>query len=289
MANTDYAGVNHDLRCVNGRYIQMPVWISGESSAEIWGNLDIPNPHANSSVGDTTQKYPIGTKFVDGDRTFFYGYMHTVYTATKANIGVFNMNEANDCTFSATAGVAGDTIVGVVASTLDVSTTPSVDDYAGGWFMPRTNPYSSYRVLHSTTATGGRTSGDVDLTIDFGLIEAVEASQGNCFLNMSEYSKLQQDWAGGAMGAIATCPGVTLIDPIASTYQWVQAWGPCYVVPYNDEIGAAGNRDAFFHIDGSIKVETRASGAMSQRAGYMLNCASTSNTATWLIKLQIDK
>ena len=286
MTNRSYIGINHDLRVLDGKYIQMPVWFSGEPDTGVWGKLALPNPHARSSVGDVAQLYPHGTRFVDGDRTFFYGYMGTVYTANKANVGVFNGSEMDTVTFGATAGVAGDTVVGVLASTMDVDTTPARDDFAGGWFMPRTNPYSSYRVLKSTTATGGRTSGDVDLTLDYGLVEAVTASVASCFLNKSEYKNLIQHWAGGI--DYATCPGVTLIDPIASTWQWIQSWGPCYVVPYNEEIGAVAlSHTCFFHIDGTIRLVTLTPTASQQIAGYMLPSSGSSFGSTWLIRLQI--
>jgi len=168
-----------------------------------------------------------------------------------------------------------------------VDTTPAVDDYAGGWLMPRTNPYSSYRVVKSSLVDN-TVVGEVDLWLDHGLVEAVTASQGSCFLNQSEWTKLYQHWAGGL--DYATCPGVTLIDPIASTWQWVQAWGPCYVVPYNEEIGATVNtHGCVFHIDGTIKVETRAAGAFRQLAGYLLNSSGVSSTSSWLIRLQVNK
>ena len=274
--------------CVNdGKYVVMPVWVSGDTK---WGNLAHPNPHANSSVGDTQQGYPLGTKFVDGDRVFFYGYTQTVYTANKANIGMFNFAESasgtGTVTWGATAGVAGDTKVGIVASGLTDS-TPAENDFAGGWFMPRTNPYGSYRVIASSTS-GATTSGEVDLYLDYGLSEAVSASQGSCFLNFSEWSNMAQHWAGGI--DYATPVGVTLIDPIASTWQWVQTWGPCYVVPYNEEIGAtSGCHDCFFHIDGTIKVETSASGALHQYAGTMLNSSGSATTSTWLIRLKMNR
>jgi len=286
--NRSYIGINHDIRSVDGRYIQMPSWFSGQPDTGIWGKLTLPNPQARSSVGDVLQAYPAGTKYVDGNRVFFYGYVNTVYTANKANLCMFNIHQADSITWGATAGVAGDKVVGILASTLDVSTTPVRDYYAGGYLLPRTNPYSSYRVTASTTATAGRTSGEVDLTIENGLIEAVTASQGSCYLNANEYTKLCQDWAGGSYGAYATSPGVTLVDPIASTWQWIQAWGPCYVVPYNEEIGTAGNFDCVVHIDGTVKVETRASGAFHQRVGYMINNATSGSTASWFIRLQIN-
>lgn len=285
MANRNFLGVNHDIRSNSGRYIQMPVWHAGEPEST-WGKLAIPNPHANSSVGDTSQLYPHGTKFVDGDRTFYYGYMNTVYTGNKANLGCFNLNEQDTFTWGATAGVAGDTKVGILASTLDVDTTPAEDFFAGGWMMPRTNPYSSYRVIKSSLVDN-TVVGEVDLWLDHGLVEAVTASQASCFLNRSEWTKLAQHWAGGIN--YATCPGVTLIDPIAGTWQWLQTWGPCYVVPYNEEIGAVAlAHTCFFHIDGTIRLITLTPTASQQIAGYMYPSSGSGFGSTWLIRLQIS-
>lgn len=266
----------------DAKYVVLPVWVRGQES---FRKLDIPNPHANSSVGDTTQGYPFGTKFVDGDRTFHYGYTGLVYTANKANIGMFNFNEADGITWGATAGLAGDTEIGILASGL-ADTTPAINDFAGGWLLPRTNPYSSYRVLASSIS-GFTVSGEVDLHLDYGLVEGVTASQGSCFLNKNRYTNMAQHWAGGI--DYAPVVGVTLIDPIALTWQWVQTWGPCYVVPYNEEIGAStGDHDAFFHIDGTIKVETRATGALHTRAGTLYNSSGSGTTSSWLILLQLD-
>lgn len=289
MAGTDQvtrAPVIQSVTYNNGRAVILPVWVRGE---ENYGNLVIPNPHANSSTGDVGQQYPLGTKFIDGDRTFHYGYTQTVYTGNKANLGMFNFAESASgtgaVTWGATAGAAGDTKVGIIASGL-TDTTPAEDDFAGGWLLPRTNPYSSYRIIASSVS-GATTSGEVDLYLDHGLVEAVSASQGSCYVNFSPWSNMAQHWAGGI--DYASVLGVTLIDPIASTWQWVQTWGPCYVVPYNEEIGAtSGCHDCFFHIDGTIKVETRASGALHTFAGTMLNSSGTATTSTWLIKLKLD-
>ena len=290
MAGTDQVSgvpVIQSLVAKDGKYIVLPVWVRGDTK---YGNLTHPNPHANSSVGDTQQQYPHGTKFVDGDRTFFYGKVKTVYLAGKSNLGLFNMNESAtgataNITWGATAGVAGDTKVGILASTL-VDTTPSEDDFAGGWLMSPTDPYSSYRVLASSTS-GATTSGEVDLYLDYGLVEAVTASTNYGFLNKSEWTNLYQAWTSDI--DYATVQGVTLIDCIADTWQWVQAWGPCYVMPYNEEIGGTiGNHDCFFHRDGTIRLETRAAATLHERAGYMLNSSGTATTSTWLIRLQIN-
>lgn len=269
----------------DGKYIVLPVWVSGEKG---YGNLVHPNPFANSAVGDTQQQYPHGTKFVDSDRTFFYGKIYDVYTAGKAGVGVFNKNEMDTVTFGATAGVAGDTVIGVLANTMDVDTTPEEDFFAGGWFMPMANPTHTYRILASTTYTGGRTNGEVDLTLDYGLATSISAGTGGCYLNRSEWTKLSQQWAGGF--DYATCPGVTPIDCIASTWQWLQSWGPCHVIPYNDEIGGTVNvHGCVFHIDGSIRVETRSPTTFRQLAGYMINSSGVSSSLTWLIRLQVNR
>lgn len=266
----------------NAKYVMLPVWVRGQ---EAFWRSGIPNPHANSSIGDTVQQWPLGTKFVDGDRVFFYGYTSLVYTANKANVGMFNLNIDDAVTFGATSGVKGDEAVGIIASGLSEDTTPLVDAFAGGWFMPRTNPYSSYRVIGSSLS-GATVSGEVDLYLDHGLIEAVSGSVANCYVAKTEFGKMYQHWAGGLN--YVTCVGVTLIDPIASTWQWVQSWGPCYVVPYNDEIGGAVSKFlAAFHIDGSVRLHS--SMADLQIAGYMIPNRISSTTATWLIRLQVNR
>ena len=275
------------LDLTDGKYVRMPRWFSGEPDGA-WGNLALPNPHANSSVGDAVQKYPVGTHFHDGDRDFFYGYVATVYTANKANIALFNGLEQDTVTWGATAGVADDLVVGILASTLDLGTTPVKDFYAGGMFLPRTNPYGSYPVIKSTTSGGGRTSGEVDLTLAYGLSEAVSASVASCYLNRNQYKGLIQHWAGGIN--YATSPGITLIDPIASTWQWVQSWGPCYVVPYNEEIGAvAYAHTCFLHIDGTVRLITLSPTASNQIIGHMYPSSGSGTAMTWLINLQINK
>jgi hypothetical protein len=270
----------------NGKYVVLPVWVRGDKK---YGELALPNPHANSSIGDTQQQYPHGTKFVDGARTFYYGKVASVTVGNKANIGLFNTNEhaagTGTVTWGATAGVKGDTKVGILASSL-TDTTPAVNDFAGGWFMPRTNPYSSYPVIASSVS-GASVSGEVDLYLDYGLVEAVSQSQASCFLNFSEWTALRQEWAAGS--DLMTCPGVTLIDPIAATWQWVQSWGPCYVVPYNEEIGALVNvHQAAFHIDGTIKAVVPTSTYNRQLAGYLINDSGPSSTSSWLVRLQVN-
>ncbi len=287
MANTTYVGVNHDIRCVDGKYIQMPVWVSGEDSANIWGNLAIPNPLANTGVGDTQQQYPHGTKFVCGDRSFRYVYVSAVDTSGKSQIGLYNISESAtgttaNITWGSVGSVPGDTVVGLVTTGF-VDATPAVDDFAGGWLVPPyPDPYGTFQVLSSTTATGARVSGEVDLTLDYGLVNTVAAGTNYGILNYSEYVKVARGWAG-EYGHFAPVVGVSLIDSIASTWQWVQTWGPCYMSMDGAVGGENDQRLVGFGAGGSVYLHD--SYPNKQIAGYLMPSTGSATTASSLIFL----
>ena len=54
---------------VGSRRIELPPWYDGLGD-QIWGSTTLPD----LSVADSSQKYPLGTKYVDGERIFKYGY-----------------------------------------------------------------------------------------------------------------------------------------------------------------------------------------------------------------------
>lgn len=271
------------LVAIEGKYVVMPPWKEGQSG---WGNIARPNVH--KAGGDSSMVYPINTKFVDFDRTFIYGYMHTKdAAAVKSNVGLCNLSLVETITWGATAGVAGDILVGILASTLDSETAAAADIFAGGYLMPRTNPYSNYRIVKNTAYNGGRVSGEMDITIeDDGLVAAVIASVASCFLDRNPYVKLCSSWAAGR--EYVSWMGVTLIDPTASTYQWVQTWGPVHM-PSDEVLGSENNyREARFAIDGSILGIT-ATFIPHQRAGYAIPSSGTGTAMVWLIQLQLER
>lgn len=285
MALSDKVQIIHSIVQKDGKYIVLPVWVSGDTQ---YGNLAHPNPHANSSVGDTAQLYPHGTKFVDGERTFMYGYMHTADTSGKSNIGVYNINESAtgttaSATWGATAGVAGDTTVYISTANF-VDTTPAVDDFAGGWLQTCTNPYGSYRILGNSLASA-TTADEIDFYLDYGLAEAVTAAVAYVQIDYSQYTKFGRGWLG-EYGAFCTVPGVTLIDSISSTWQWVQSWGPCYM-SLDEAIGDADHRQScIFGTGGSISIHT--TNEIRQYAGFLMPSAGVATTMNNLIFLQIN-
>ena len=277
--------VNHDIRSVNGKYIMMPPWKEGQAG---WGNLSIPNTTLDG--GDTAQQYPVNAKFVDFDRTHIYGYCNSRGEASvKANIGLFNQNKLETVGFSATAGAVGDTLVGVVGGDLDDNTSAAANIFAGGYFMPRTNPYSCYRVVKNTAYLSGRVATEMDLTIEDGLTAIVAASVASCFLNRNPYTKMRHQWGGAAAYRLQVV-GVTLIDPTASTYQWVQTWGPVHI-PGNENPGSANSlQQAYFHIDGSVGGGTQGdidATFQPQLAGYVIG--DTSGGMTWFTHIMLER
>lgn len=268
------------LLAENGKYIVMPPEKAGQLG---WGNVAHPNVH--EAGGDVAMRYPVNTRFVDFDREFIYGYTESVYTSGKANLGLFNTNVEETITFGTVAGVIADTTLGLLTPVTD-ETTAAANIFAGGFFMPRTNPYANYRIVSNTAYNGGTVgTTEMDIVIEEpGLGAAVTASQASCKLDRNPYTAMRQEWAGG--NAVMSVVGVTMILPVASRYQWVQVAGPCML--FGDE--AAGKSDylraVWWHIDGSVVAGAQGDpSATNQRqyAGYIMG--TTSSSYCWLIMM----
>jgi len=278
--------INHDIRSVNGKYLVMPPW---KEAQEGWGNLAIPNVYLDG--GDTAQQYPVNTKFVDFDRTHIYGYCNSRGESTvKANVGLFNMCKLETVGFSTVAGAVGDTTVAILSGDLDDETAAAVNIFAGGYFMPRTNPYSCYRIISNTIYTGGTVgTSEMDIVIENGLTAIVAASVASCYLIRNPYVKMRHQW-----GATASCRkqvvGVTLVDPTASTYQWVQTWGPC-ALPSDETMGTADwLQSAYFNSDGSIQAGSSVSLSTTNQPQYAGDCmGDTSDGMTWFVALRLER
>lgn len=252
----------------DGKYIVMPAWYSGEPDGK-WGNLAHPDVY----VLDTQQQYPVGTKFVDGDRTFHYGYFFQDNSVgTRAMGGIVNRATAQAITAKAVVHAVGETEIVIVDS------SSAVDLWAGGYLMPRVHPYSYYRVRSSTVSDGT----DVILTLERGLLTAM-ASGEDGFLNQNMYSKLGCELPNAGRTDVSVV-GVNLVLAIDDRWMWIQTWGPCYVSGGDERLGAAGERrEAYFHQDGTLMCP--GSFGQTQRAGYAIN--ECDDTSTWHIFLQL--
>lgn len=257
----------------DGKYVVLPVWVEGAAG---YGNLAHPDPY----VLDTYAKYPIGTKFVDGDRVFHYGYISTVISqASRAMGGLMNIATAQAVTFDAVAHEIGETEIVIE----DISST--VNQYAGGYLMHRVSSaalgygkYSSFRVVSNTVSDGEH----VTLTLDRGLVVEIPASDDG-FLNQNMYSKLSCQLPPGGKDD-ASCMGIGLVRAVASRYIWIQTWGPCYITGGDERLGGGGDRrNAVFAQDGTLLCP--ATRNQQQDAGYAIN--ECDGTSTWYVFLQL--
>jgi len=258
----------------DGQYIVLPKWKGGED--DVNRTLAIPDVY----VLDSSQKYPIGTKFVDGDRVFHYGYIYSVASGADRTMGgMKNIATAKAVTFDAVEHAIGETEL------IIEDTTSTVNQWAGGYLMPRVSSaelgygnYSSFRVLSNTAHSGGHCT----LTLDRGILHEIPASDDG-FLNQNMYSKLSCQLPNAGKDD-ASSMGVNLVRAVASRWVWIQTWGPCYVTGGDELLGVAGEcRTGYFHQDGTIYAPSDP--GCRQMAGYAIN--ESDGTSTWFVYLML--
>lgn len=206
-------GINHDLRRVNGQTIYMPPWAEGE---EGWGNLELPDVYAEDAV----QKYPIGTKFVEGDRSFRYSYAATgLYCGMGAHDG--------GIVKLFTLALAGGQAAGVEFITIpDTDLTHTANYWAGGFIaVEGWGPW--IRNIISSTASDGST---VDVYLDKVTPAALTTNKVQVVRN--PYAAVTRGMTLGAGTAkIMSIVCFPLLVVTSGRHFWGQTWGPCAGVP----------------------------------------------------------
>lgn len=250
--------------------LDAPAWYDGQKG---WGNHHEPDVY----VVDTSQNYPEGTVFTDGAVAFIYGYCFSNASAGgRAMGGMMNVAAEVYSTAKAVAHVVGEREIVIVDN------TSTVNQWAGGYYMPRVHPYSSHRIVGSTANDGT----NVTLTLERGLLTELP-SGGRGFLNQHPYSKLSCQLPN-AGDTFTSAMGVNLVTAIAGTWMWVQSWGPCYISGGDELLGKAATiRTATFHQDGTLHAALDSEDEF-QIAGYAIPKTSTS-FSTWFVYLQIAK
>lgn len=285
--------VVHALVAHEGKYIVMPPHKAGQ---EGWGNMNRPN--VQEAGGDTTQLYPVNCKFVDFDRTFIYGYVTTCTTTVKSNTGLFNDNDDALVTWGGVAGAVGDTVCPILTSSMDAYTEAAVNLFAGGYLMPRqANPYGTYRIVSSTVYAGGADSVlETDMVIEEdGLQAVVTASSAYCHLSRNPFTALVRHWSEGSDREYKSVMGVSLIDPTASTYQWVQTWGPIHMLGDENAGKTVNTRNQWFANDGTLLagsgIDFGGTATQHQYAGYLIDATYVASVGVYgsLLFLQLER
>lgn len=259
----------------DGKYIVLPPWKGGED--DVVRSLAVPDVY----VLDKTQKYPIGTKFVDGDRVFHYGYCYSKNSAAgRASGGMKNLALVKETTTKLlTVEPIGETEIEIV------DTKSALNQWAGGYYMPYvTTGLSTYRILSNTKSDGAH----VTLTLERGLLVASTAGM-TVRISQNQYSKLSCELPN-AGAYYASSMGVNLVEAGAGKWLWIQTWGPCYVHGGDDLLGKdAADRMGTFHIDGTLMCPINPAAGASQHdqiAGYAINRGDGTAEA-WFVFLQL--
>lgn len=237
MSDTDLKIINHDLRVVNGKTIQMPTWSAANADKE-WGSLQIPDPY---EAAHATQKYPVGTVFRDDGRTFVYGLYSATTTVKTMGYPICTVATMKDL---ANAGIAGST--GGYTIQLNYGAACAVNKYAGGYLGMKGSQYRSFRIISNTVQDADNY---VTFTIDSPLVADIAA--GDDFVLMEDpYREMRWYITADSRPYI----GITCSTVVASYYAWIQTWGVCMMTStFNSFEGGDGNQFGLFMYHGSLQ------------------------------------
>jgi hypothetical protein len=245
-------------------YIVMPAWKEGQKG---WGNLHHPEVYEEEAIAH----YPIGTDFVDGDRSWHYVQAGNsiVRGRVLASWNAFSTPTSGDGTTRETATIAAAVVIdSKVITCTDQGTITVANLFAGGYAMV----YWEFLCLRIVSSTIEDSSGQFTVTIDRPLPVAID-SASVVSLYRDKYADVRYLTSGSEQGwASGVCvPNYTKTD---TKYFWGQTWGPCGLAG-TDNIGAtAGERGIYRMHDGSVFVTTGIHASNNQPAyqhiGYVI-------------------
>jgi len=237
--------VGHSLRVSNGREISLPA-----NPPKSLVNLHMPD----IETVDSNQRYPLGTIFRDGDRSYRYAYASGdvkpywgVYKPKKSNVNAAAPVQATG------AGAIGSLTVTVTIDTeIGVLTTSvlSENELSGGYVVigNGVNQYPQTRqiVSHPALATTG---GSLTLTIDRPLGVAVVAATTNIELMECPYYCVKADGLGNGYASFI---GIAACVAVSGQYFWIQTWGPVWITSDGNTCNSVGDRTLVWANNGSV-------------------------------------
>lgn len=255
--------INHDVRVVNGRTIYMPAYSDAQ---EGWGNLELPD----LSVADATQKYPLGTKYVDGDRSFRYAYFAGT---VNPDLGVKDTQpqSVGFATVAAAAAQYATTIVLDVGAADGIAgdAVIAVDYLAGGYcviFDASTKAFT--RQIQSNTVTAAASEMTIVVTDPIPVALLEDTDHIECMA--SPYSYMT-----ASTSASHAVYGMPQLVYTSGQYGWIQTWGPTWIAPQSAVGSGSNNKIGIFRHDGSIDEldYNDANNSKGQIAGFVMTHA----------------
>ncbi len=263
--------MNHDLRSVDGQYIQMPRYKAGQ---EGWGNLTLPSPYSQGAA----QLYPIGTKFVDDDRVFRYvqagktsAVGHPLQTHNR-----FGTATSGDGVTAETGTIQAAGAVGDLYLTLtDQGSATPANVFAGGY----ATIYWEFLVrrIESNTAEDDPSAGLFRIYLDRPLDIAIDAaSVVSCYRD--RYADVRRENTGDIelYAPVVAVPVITLTD---TYYAWGQTWGPCGIAGV-DNAGAVSSEQAFYQHAGAHPQGSLTSSDTTKMKQYLGPSACSTHSGT---------
>ena len=276
--------VNADLRIEDGRTLVLPAWKGGQEGISNQAQPDIRDV-------DTVQKYPVGTKLIDGERVLYY--CRAAEAITNIDLAVENYY-AQSVAYAAVAAAA---IPGAKSIIIDVANTDGrekdgaigVNDLAGGWLVifGHDDDATTHRILTNTVMTAALISaGTPEMTLT--LQDEINAT----LVADSDHAECMESFFNNVgMGSSATKPivGVAQAKCSSGNWIWVQTWGPCWIPPQT-EVGDAGHDlQVVFRHDGSVDEHDYDDSNVTkqQHAGFVMAQANAGGQGAAFIMLQI--
>ena len=236
-----------------------------------WARMDFPGGRLPGQSEQhiyelsATQKYRVGTRRVQDERTYHYchasanGCAQPYWGAQDSQ--KYKSDDTEDCIEGVT--VAEGSIGDLTLAVLDTNAAHVADFFAGGWAVLTVG--STIQMLRIRSNTAGGTS--VTLTFwDPLAITVALGSQIQVF--PSYYRQVERILGGGDPAGVTVCVPNMIVP--ASNYFWGQTWGPCYGIPSEAFPRGSYEQDLVFNHDGSIKLRTDGANLIHQRAGYRL-------------------
>jgi len=197
----------------------------------------------------STAKWPVGTRWQLGDRTFYFALANGDLpagnlTQTAANGGATTAQQ--DCTV-ASSGTAGGRTVTVTIKT----DTLVANQFRNGLLVVSDGSAAqgvgqSFRIKSHPAG-----SGNVVFTLYDKIPVIINSTGGKVTIMANKYYKVIPAPATTASGAPAGVPLVKIPD---GYYGWIQTWGPCGVLSSNAAI-TVGKPAVVALVTGAVKIQ----------------------------------
>ena len=262
--------------------LSFPPWMAGQKG---WGNIHAPVVNQQ----DASQQWPVGTKWIEGNRVFRYCYAGSAIAIPQRGVANASPHLEGTCLGNSVAG----------AYTLDLPpacadfpayTITTENAYAGGWVWvmgSSGNPaqHEFHRIISNDATTGVY----VRVTLATPFINSTTTPWITSYRNI--YANCQQGYPNiptGTQTIVCMTAGGMVVT--SGYYFWGQTWGESWCTAHDVTPGLVGHhRELIFKQGGTIAVrhEFDPTTYSYQRAGYVLT--DTVNTGDMMFMMQLDR